>query len=291
MLYDRISMRTKMLRCGSARVLSISALAVLVSAPLFTQVLSVESHRAFSPIKIDGRGDDWPPASPALEAKAGAELRFQNDGRNLYVLLVLKKLEALKSAETTGMTIFRRPPGRKKPGSGVYFLAKDVSAEDIIRWRESQGALLTDDEKAEVRRSARQPLFLAFAVGAKGSMYGPLVRRQIDTDPPDFVVFRGAGEATYEFRIPLSSPESVPGGIGAEPGQSIRISFDWGGAVSKSLSTKGSREAPSSESGYMSGTGRTWGQEFLDTFDSMSRPSIGTGKYSIAVDLKLADIK
>jgi hypothetical protein len=187
------------------------------------------------------------------------------------------------------MTIFHGPSRGKKPGSGVLFLAKDVPAEDIIRWRESQGALLTDGEKAEIRKSARQPLFLAFAVGAKGSMYGPLVRRQTDTDPPDFVVFRGAGEATYEFRIPLASPESVPGGIGAEPGQTIRISFDWGGTVRGSLSTKASREAPSSESGYTSGTGRTWGQEFLDAFDSMSRPSIGTGKYSFAMDVKLAE--
>jgi hypothetical protein len=284
-------MRPKMSRCGSLRILVLSALAIFISAPAFTEVLSVVSHRALSPIKIDGRGDDWPPASPTLEAKAGVELRFLNDGRNLYVLLVVKKLEALKSAEATGMTIFHGPLRGKKPGSGVFFLAKDVPAEDIIRWRESQGALLMDAEKTEIRRSARQPLFLAFAVGAKGSMYGPLVRRQVDTDPPDFVVLKGAGEATYEFRIPLGSPESVPGGIGAEPGQTIRISFDWGGDVRGSLSTKASRESPNSKSGYVSGTGRTWGQEFLDAFDSMSRPSIGTGQYSIALDVKLADIK
>jgi hypothetical protein len=278
-----------MSRCGSNRILILSALAVIISAPAFTKIPTVESQRAFSPVKIDGKSDDWPPAGSFVDTKAGSELRFQNDGRNLYVLLVVKKLEALKSAETTGMTIFHGPSRGKKPGSGVLFLAKDVTAEDIIRWRESQGALLTDGEKAEIRKSARQPLFLAFAVGAKGSMYGPLVRRQIDTDPPDFVVSGGAGEATYEFRIPLASPESVPGGIGAEPGQTVRISFDWGGTVRESLSTKASREAPSSESGYMSGTGRTWGQEFLDTFDSMSRPSIGTGKYSFAVDVKLAE--
>jgi hypothetical protein len=278
-------------RYGSIRILILSALTFFISTPVFTEVLSVESHRAFSPVKIDGRGDDWPPTSPVLEAKAGAELRFQNDGRNLYVLLVVKKPEALKSAETTGITIFHGASRGKKPGSGVFFLAREVPAEDIIRWRESQGALLTDSEKAEVRKSGRQPLFLAFAVGAKGSMYGPLVRRQIDTDPPDFAVFGGEGEATYEFRIPLAPPESVPGGIGAEPGQTIRLSLDWGGAVQDSLSTKGSQATPNSKSGYMSGTGRTWGQEFLDTFDSMSRPSIGTGKYSFAVDVKLADIK
>jgi hypothetical protein len=279
-------------RRGSPGALILASLVALSSALVFSEVLSVESHRALLPIKIDGRGDDWPPASPVLEAKSGAELRFLNDGRNLYVLLVVKKLEAQKSADATGMTIFHRPLKRKKPGSGVFFLAKDVSAEDMIRWREGQGALLTDNEKAEIRRSALQPLFLAFAVGAKGSMYGPLVRRQIDTDPPDFVVLRGEDEATYEFRIPLGPPGSAPGGIGAEPGQTIRISFDWGGATRESLSTKSRQETPYSDSGgYLSGTGRTWGQEFLDSFDSMSRPSIGTGKYSFAVDVKLADIK
>jgi len=280
-----------MSRVPVVRSLLLVTLTIFLSLPVLSQVLPVESRRAAGPIKIDGLGDEWPLAGPFVDTKAGAELRFQNDGRNPYILLVVKKLEALKSAEATGMTIFHRPGRGKKPGSGALFLAKDMPVEDIIRWRESQGALLTDGEKAEIRKSARQPLFLAFAVGAKGSMYGPLVRHQIDTDPPDFVVSGGTGEATYEFRIPLTSPESVPGGIGAEPGQTIRIPFDWGGTVRGSLSTKVSREAPSSESGYMSGTGRTWGQEFLDTFDSISRPSIGTGKYSFAVYVKLADIR
>jgi hypothetical protein len=267
-----------MSRRGFVRILILSALALFISAPVFTEVLSVESHRALSPVKIDGRGDDWPPASPTLEAKAGAELRFLNDGRNLYVLLVVKKPEALKAAEATGVTIFHVALKRKKPGSGVFFLAKDVSAEDIIRWREGQGALLTDAEKTEIRKSARQPLFLAFAVGAKGSMYGPVVRRQIDNDPPDFAVLSGADEATYEFRIPLGPPGSAPGGIGAVPGQTIRLSFDWGGATREGLSTKSRQETPYSDSGgYLSGTGRTWGQEYLDSFDPMSRPSIGTG--------------
>jgi hypothetical protein len=271
--------------------LVLAALTVFLVVPVLSEILTVESRRAPEPVKIDGRGDEWFQAGPFVDAKAGAELRFQNDGRNLYILLVVKKLEALNSAEETGMTIFHRLGKTKNVGSGVLFLAKDVPADDIIRWRENQGSLLTDGEKAEIRKSARQPLFLVFAVGSKGSMYGPLVRRQADIDPPDFVASRGAGEATYEFRIPLGPPKSVPGGIGAEPGQTIRISFDWGGAIRGSLSTKASREAPSSESGYQSGTGRTWGQEFLDTFDSMSSPSIGTGKYSFAVDVKLADIK
>ena len=42
----------------------------------------------------------------------------------------------------------------------------------------------------------------------------------------------------------------------------------------------------------VSGTGRTWSQESLDSFDSMSRPRLGdTKEFSFAVDVKLADAK
>ncbi len=42
----------------------------------------------------------------------------------------------------------------------------------------------------------------------------------------------------------------------------------------------------------MSGTGRTWGQEYLDSFDSLSRPRLGDiKKFSFAVDVTLADAK
>jgi hypothetical protein len=39
----------------------------------------------------------------------------------------------------------------------------------------------------------------------------------------------------------------------------------------------------------MLSTGRTWGQEYLDSFDSMSRPTLATKKFKFAVDVKLAD--
>ena len=41
----------------------------------------------------------------------------------------------------------------------------------------------------------------------------------------------------------------------------------------------------------VSGSGVTWAQEFLDTFDSLSRPTTGTKKFSFAVDVKLAEAK
>ncbi|HMA53540.1 MAG TPA: hypothetical protein VKT17_03720, partial [Acidobacteriota bacterium] len=104
--------------------------------------------------------------------------------------------------------------------------------------------------------------------------------------------FQQDGQAVYEFRIPLASPDLVPGGIGGTPGSPIRVSLEWGGRSRASLSTEaGSRLSANTGAGdYMSGTGRTWGQEYLDSYDPMSRPTLGdTKKFSFAIDVTLAD--
>ncbi len=51
-----------------------------------------------------------------LDAKTGSEFAFQNDGRNLYILLVVTKPEFLKAAEATGMTVLGSPGGKKQAG-------------------------------------------------------------------------------------------------------------------------------------------------------------------------------
>ncbi len=248
----------------------------------------VQSAKLASPVRLDGKADEWTAAARIVDAKTGAEFAFQNDARNLYILLVLKKPEAVQSAEATGLTVLGRPDGSRKLAKGALFLTREISADGYIVWRENQGAILTDEEKAEIRKVPRHPVSVAFAIDAKGSSYGPL-RKQTDVFPPDAGKLRAAEETVYEFRIPLASPDLVPGGIGGTPGAAMRVRFEWGGTYRKSLSTKAGRESPSSQSGYLSGTGRTWGQEFLDTFDSLSRPTLGTKRFVFSVDVKLAD--
>jgi len=261
----------------------------LASAASAATVPTVESAKASFPIRLDGKADEWAAVPRILDPKAGTEFAFQNDARNLYILVVMKKPESFQSAEATGMTVLGRPGGSRKPAKGVLFLNREISADGYIVWRESQGAILTDADKAEIRKTPRHPITVSFAIDAKGSSYGPL-RKQTDALPPDFGASQQDSEAVYEFRVPLASPDLLPGGIGGTPGASIRISLEWGGTDRKSLSTQAGRESPNSRSGYQSGTGRTWGQEYLDSFDSMSRPTLGnTKKFSFAVDVKLAD--
>lgn len=266
------------------------AILCLASAASAAAVPAVRSGKLAAPIRLDGKADEWEGVPRVLDTKAGVEFAFQNDARNLYVLVVLKKPEALQSVEATGMAILGRPGGSRKAAKGALFLTREVSADGYIAWRESQGAILTDADKAEIRKFPRHPISLAFAIDAKGSSYGPL-RKQTDFFPPDSSIEPQAAEPAYEFRIPLASPDLVPGAIGGTPGAPIRISFEWGGTARSSLSTEAGRKAPTTGgTGYQSGTGRTWGQEYLDNYDPMSRPNMGgTKKFSFAVDVTLAN--
>jgi hypothetical protein len=275
---------------GSRRIgLSVALAAALISglAAAAATVPAARSARLAVPIRLDGRADDWADVPRIADPKSGAEFAFQNDGRYLYILLVLTKPESAQAAEATGLAVLGRPAGSRKPARGALFFNGTIGAEGLIAWRESQGAVLTQEEKDALRKIPRHPIPLAFAANEKGGAYGPL-RKQTDYFPPDFGTDDEPGRTTFEFRLPLAPPDAVPGAIGGTPGRTLRLTFNWGGSGRKSLGTQAGRETPGYGSGYMSGTGRTWGQEFLDTFDAMSRPTIGTKKYSFAVDLELA---
>jgi hypothetical protein len=269
---------------GTLMALLLACFAIAATIP------SAQSAKPASPIRLDGQADEWAGVPRLTDAKSGTELAFLNDGRYLYVLLVVTKPDFLKSADATGLTILGRPAGSHKPGKGVRFVNGKISADGYIVWRESLGAILTEAEKAEIRKTPQHPIFLAFAADQSGGSYGPL-RKQTETFPPDFAASRQPDRAVFECRIPLASPDLVPGAVDGTPGSTIRLTFDWAGTSQKSLSTQAGRESPGHDSGYQSGTGRTWGQEFLDTFDPLSRPDLPTKKFSFAVDVKLADGK
>jgi hypothetical protein len=276
------------------RSLTVLLLAAVFAAPAVSAatVPAAQSAKRSAPVRLDGKADEWTGVPRVLDPTAGAELAFMNDDRDLYILLVVRKPESVESVEVTGMAVLGRPAGSRKPAKGALLLSRQISADGYIVWRESQGAILSEAEKSEIRKVPRHPISLAYAVDAKGSSYGPL-RKQTDVFPPDFGTGWQEGGTIYEIRVPLASPDLVPGGIGGTPGEAVRVSFEWGGRSRKSLSAEAGnrRSATTGGSDYTSGTGRTWGQEYLDSFDSMSRPNLDTKKFSFAVDVTLAGAK
>ncbi len=270
--------------------LSLAGICLLLLQALPAQVPAAQSTEAVPAVHIDGQTGDWSASRLMLDGKSGAEIAFQNDGRVLYVLFIVKKPEPRVSLQSTGLMVLARKEG-SKTSRGVLFLKRTVPAETYIRWRESRGELLTEAEKAKLRDSVQHDIYFAFAVGAGGSIYGPL-RRIGESEPPESAVSEAASETIYELKIPLLSPDLVPGGLGAAPGENVRISFEWGGTSRGVLSPKTTEAASAlDQRADVSGSGVTWGQEYIDSFDSLSRPTKGTKKFSFSVDLRLAEAK
>jgi len=269
-------------------ILSASLCAVF-SLPLLSQAPAMQIREAPEQIRIDGQPADWPLAQLIRDPKSGVEFGFHNDGQYLYVLFIAAKPETRESLESTGLTVLARSLGNRST-RGVLFLMRPVPTETYIRWHESQGVEMTEKEMTLLRDTPRHDLGLAFAVGARGSTYGPL-RRLRDTAPPEFGVSTADGRVIYELKIPLAPPALVPGGLGVAPGEAARISFEWGGAQKKVLGAQSTRVTPPAEAGELSGGGETWAQEYLNSFDSLSRPTTGTRRFSIAVDVRLADAR
>jgi len=263
-------------RC-SRTLVAAAALSLLAARPLLPQTPAV---------KIDGLTDDWSPLALSRDARSGAEYAFRNDGRYLYVVFIVKDPKSRESIDSTGLVLLAGKARAKKIERGVLFLKRPFPAETYIRWQESQGASLTEAETAKLRDMVQHDLCLTFAVGAGGSVQGPLRRLDQENEPPVFAVADGPEGVTYELKIPLAPPGIVPGGLGLSPGETARISFDWGGAARKILGAKATRETPPSEAGGLFGVA-TPAQEFLNMFDPMSRPSMGTKKFSFAVNVML----
>ena len=274
---------------SSPRPLLVAALCACLILPLLAQVPVTQSSLAAAAIRADGQAGEWRDTAGVRDIKSGVKLAFQNDGRDLYILIVFQKPEALESLESTGLTILARTAAARKLERGVLFLKRTVPAETYIRWHEGQGTSLSAAEKEKLKDAVRQDLCLAFAIGARGSMFGPL-RRLRESDPPEFGVAEDPDGLTYELKVPLAPPDVVPGGIGASPGESVRISFEWGGKARKLSGTKAVRETPPAEAGGLFGVA-TPAQEFLNMFDPLSRPTMGTKRFSVAIDVRLAEAK
>jgi len=269
-------------------LLRILALFLALAPPLLPQASRIPSGLSPAPT-IDGRSDDWPAAAFGRDARSGAECAFRNDGHDLYVLFIVRDPKARESLASTGLALHAGKAGSKKSDHGVLFLERTVPAETYILWREGQGELLADSEKAKIRETPSHVLRLTFAIGAGGSVHGPL-RRLRDSQPPEFAVAESPDATTYELKVPLASSNLVPGGLGIAPGQAVRIAFEWGGAARKMLSTPASRQTPPSEAGGLFGVA-TPAQQFLNMFDSMSRPTMGTKRYSFGIDVRLAEAR
>ncbi len=249
----------------------------------------VQSRWTASPLQVDGQKSEWQGETLQSEKKPGVNYAFKNDGRNLYILLIIDNPKSLQAVEATGMAIYYNPGGTVERVNGTRFLREDIPVESFISLLESQGKVLTDEDKGILRTRYQYPIFEAYAIDQAGQ-YIPAAGSEPGEEPPVFRVAKSDAGMIYEFRIPLAPRAPHPPGAAAEPGSVIKVGFEWGGSAMKLFSAKGSWQSPQSvaSDSLYSGAGETPAQEFLSNFDRLSRPSLKTKEFSFWVDVKLA---
>jgi hypothetical protein len=274
---------------GSAVMLALAAASPAKDVPVTSRWLA-------APLRIDGQNQDW--AGDALTAEKGVKVdyAFGNDGQNLYLVFIFNDPKFLSSIEATGITIYFSPAGKKQKDFGVRFMKKNVGPDEVIAAYEKQGLVLTEEEKQKIRANRKYTLFEANAVDKDGEVITP-AQNSAEVDPPIFRSARQGNLVVYEFRVPLVARELHPAGVGAAPGQTIRVGFEWGGlteemkrAMASNMSGQGTRAGATDVSmdETLRGGNENEGMSMGSSSPSLARMRMGPKKHSFWVDVALS---
>jgi hypothetical protein len=269
-------------------------LVFLLSGFSFSDDAVAESQWTTSPPKVDGLAGEWPSDRLYSEKGVNVDYAFRNDGRNLYILFMLRNSKSPGAIDAGEMTIYLGTAGKKKKDFGVRFIKRTVTTDQFIAAMEKLVGPLTEENKMRLLTEPYYTVLEADAVDKKGKVIPPSGPRA-EVELPAFNGTRQGGLTTYEFSVPLSSGKLYPGGFVAEPGTNIEVGFEWGGLAKVMGPAMPNRPEPPPPSGAPTGSGEptefgeTPAQKQLSAYDVMSGPDrSGIKKRSFWVRVKLA---
>ncbi len=196
----------------------------------FAKDKPVGSMWVATPPSIDGMNTEWGNVSLSTYKKAKIEYAFMNDAENLYVLFIFKDPKFLSSISWTGLTVWISPQGAKEKDLGIRLMKKQISADDYIAILEKQvGETMPEEKKEQIRQNKSYWLFDQELINKNAADYSE------DAPMPKFngALFKiNVLQKTiiYELAISFSKLAEVAPEIGAEPGKSLSLNFEWGGA-------------------------------------------------------------
>jgi hypothetical protein len=217
---------------------SLAALAgaalIVLSVPAAAADKVVESMWAAGPMTIDGVAQEWDESTPIVDPGSKVEYALRNDGRNLYIIMVFRtppqnvraKIFPKSTLDYTGMRVFFTTEAKKNKDNGILFQKKQYTADALIASLEKQGRTLTEAQKAEIRQKPTHIVFSEEVIKPKKA--SAATDTAAEAEPPVFRAIEKGPLAVCEFRIPLSR-------VGAEPGQTVKLGFEWGGMTAQIL--------------------------------------------------------
>lgn len=207
---------------GTLTILSVLA----VFSALSGQNQAADSVWATQPPKIDGASKDWEGTMFAMWEKGGVQYAFRNDGNNLYLLFMITDAKLRSTIEDLGLTIYVDPAGGESKDYGILFRRKRITANESIALLEKQGPV-SDEQKEKMRATPFYNYYFAQVVNKKGEpvpvppgVAGPPAMFKYTTEKKNLV---------HELMIPLNRLNPALPGLGAGPGSTLSIGFEWGG--------------------------------------------------------------
>jgi hypothetical protein len=201
---------------------------VALSTTGFPSDNAVTSTWTVKPPNIDGLSDDWQGDTFSSEKQINVHYAVRNDAQNMYVLLVFKDKKSLSSISATGITLYYDVTGKKKKDYAHNFIKKQVTGDELIAYMGKQGQILTEEKKQSIRAKGPYVVLMVEKTGKKNKKESDVASGSVALRP-GFMVNSQDGAVIYEFILPLIKSESSPQGIGIEPGQSLKLGFEWGG--------------------------------------------------------------
>jgi hypothetical protein len=180
---------------------------------------------------IDGMNTEWANVPLKNYKKAAIDYAFMNNADNLFVLFIFRNPKYLSSIQWTGLTIWLSPQGAKEKNLGIKFLRKQISADEYIVIMEKQvGQEMPEDRKAQIRQNKAYWMFEQRLINKKAEGYDK------EAEPPKYegAAFRNNvldKAVIYEVAISLPELAELAPGMALEPGTSLNVNFEWGGAT------------------------------------------------------------
>jgi hypothetical protein len=253
----------------------------------FSEEKIVKSKWTVQPPTIDGLDDDWAGDEMISEKKMDVDYAIKNDAQNIYVLFVFKDPKYLSNINATGITLYYNTEGKKKKDHAFHFIRKKVTGEELIVYLKQRGEVLTEQQMQSIDPQNTYSVFMTERTGKKDeeiSVTAPIPGAL----NPGFKIDKKGDAFIYEFKVPLLRSEASPRGMGVEPGQSLKIGFEWGGMTEDLMKRLGAQ----SGQGDASAEGRAGSVIDSRRGSAAGAPRSSSGrmpkKYSFWVDINLA---
>jgi len=190
----------------------------------------VETKWSAEPVKVDGEMSEWSSGSTVYFEDPGLQLGLCNDGQNLYVLFRFNNQAWARAIRMGGVTLWLDNSGKKKKDFGIRY-AGGPSLSDMQRPGGSEGGGFRESMTPEQQQRLDQ-------MESSRADQITLIDKKANTETsvpangsggPAASFASPQGVYTYEISVPLAKGEAFGFGIGAQPGQTISLGFEWGG--------------------------------------------------------------